>query len=214
MGEEGEQIDWDVESLRRFAEKSMLSPVEMKQEKTDEAPAVAVEATLRCSDTGFLQISLGKYCSLLVWSIQNDCVNRDLPSETLQDQKRDKPKSHSSDPQVDLPKEDQIATEVTRSTATEQQDDRSRDEVFDESLHPVVRMHGMGRGTWNDRLRLFRKLFPREAGVHPNQRDTESCKNAFPNQVKEIPMGYELHWVGRKTTQFDSIYQVSRLSGR
>jgi REP element-mobilizing transposase RayT len=214
MGEEGEQIDWDVESLRKFAEKSMLSPVEMKEEKTDEAPADAVEATPRCSDTGFLQISLGKYCSLLVWSIQNDCANRDLPSETLQDQKRDKPKSRSSDPQVDQPKEAQVTTEVTRSTATEQQDDRSTDEVFDESLHPVVRMHGMGRRTWNDRLRLFRKLFPREAGVHPNQRDTESCKNAFPNQVKEAPMGYELHWGGRKTTQIDSIYQFGRLPSR
>jgi hypothetical protein len=183
----------------------MLSPVEMKEEKTDEAPADAVEATPRCSDTGFLQISLGKYCSLLFWSIQNDCVNRDLPSEKLQDQKRNKPKSRSSDPQVDQPKEAQIATEVLRSTATEQQDDRSTDEVFDESLHPVVRMHGMGRGTWNDRLRLFRKLFPREAGVHPNQRDTESRKIAFPNQVKEAPMGYELHRVGAKdpASRFD-----------
>ncbi len=66
-------------------------------------------------------------------------------------------------------------------------------------------MHGMGRGTWNDRLRLFRKLFPREAGVHPNQRDTESRKNAFPNQVKEAPMGYELHRVGAKdpASRFD-----------
>jgi hypothetical protein len=205
MGEEGEHIDWDVESLRKFAEKSMLSPVEMKEEKTDEASADAVEATPRCSDTGFLQISLGRYCSLLIWSIQNECVNRDSPSEKPEDPKRKKPKSRSSDPKVDPPKEAQVATEVSGPMATEQQDDRSTDEVLDESLHPVVRMHGMGRGTWNDRLRLFRKLFPREAGVHPKQRDTKSCRYALPSQVKEELMGYELHRWGSKNpaSRFD-----------
>ena len=193
MSQEGEQIDWDVESLRKFTEKSMLSPMEIKEEKPDESPKDTDEPKPRCSDTGFLQISLGKYCSVLNWSILNECANRDLCIEKPEAKTGSKPKARSSTPQADSPQEAQRAPGVTQPTGPAQQDDPTTSEELDESLHAVVRKYGMSRGTWNDRLRIFRKLFPLEAGVNPKQQDAKRWKDSPPEQVKEEPMGYELH---------------------